>query len=165
MKYELVKIEELCGEKLTTYSIASEGNDTTIFEEFLSDYSSSHTSEINQIVDMFVEMKERFGAREIYFKSMQGSPSSQLVRLKHKTIKELRVYCIKLGKSIIIVGGGGVKPSDKKALQEVPELKKQNYFTREISKELESKIKNKEITYNSDYTELLGELFLGEENE
>ena len=58
-------------------------------------------------------------------------------------IKNFRLYCIRYGTSIIILGGGGYKPDTIKALQENEKLTKENYLLRQIAKEINQRIEEK----------------------
>ncbi|MFA7327445.1 MAG: hypothetical protein WC121_12315 [Candidatus Kapaibacterium sp.] len=49
MKYELVEIEELCGDKATIYSIRLNGSEDTLLNRFIEKYKDSHLSEIEYI--------------------------------------------------------------------------------------------------------------------
>ena len=70
----------------------------------------------------------------------------------------LRLYCIRFGNSLIILGGGGEKKKTIKAFQEVDKLKEENYILREISAQIAERIKEKDITFSYDGTEITGEL-------
>jgi hypothetical protein len=64
----------------------------------------------------------------------------------------LRLYCIRLGSTIIILGGGGHKPKNIRALQEEPTLTQTNAVMRQVSELLYQKIKTGEIYWEDDYT-------------
>ncbi len=70
----------------------------------------------------------------------------------------LRLYCIRYDKHLIIVGGGGFKPKNIRALQEDDKLKKENYFLRELSAIITTRIKEKDIRYSDDGMEFIGDL-------
>lgn len=165
MKYELVEIEGLCGKEATIYDIRIEGEGDTLFNQFIEKYETSHESEINFIVNRLFDIANKFGARENFFKPDQGFPGSLIVRLRDKPNKELRLYCIKLGKSILILGGGGYKPKGIRSWQQSEELSKINYFLQQVSKDYKIKIENKEITFSPDNMKLDGNLIFGEEDE
>jgi hypothetical protein len=70
--------------------------------------------------------------------------------------KHLRLYCIRMGNAVIILGGGG--PKSTKTLQEDPKLKKENYLLRDISQYITENMNTKVIRFSDDELELLGEL-------
>ncbi len=71
--------------------------------------------------------------------------------------KHLRLYCIRLNNSIIILGGGGQKKV--RALQEDPKLKYENKILRLIASELDKRIKEEIIEFTDDFMEIGGDLF------
>lgn len=71
---------------------------------------------------------------------------------------KLRVYCIRYGSQIIIIGGGGIKTKQTRAFQDSPKLKKENYLMREISGAITKNIIDKNISYSDDGLEFDGEL-------
>jgi hypothetical protein len=71
----------------------------------------------------------------------------------------LRLYCIRFGTTVILLGGGGHKPKSIRALQESEKLKTENYLLREVSELTFRKMKEKEIYWINDY-ELGGDLIL-----
>lgn len=69
---------------------------------------------------------------------------------------KLRLYCIKYGKEIVILGGGGVK--DVRAWQDDPKLNEEASLIIKIAKEINQAIKEKDIKYSNDYMRLEGDL-------
>jgi hypothetical protein len=65
----------------------------------------------------------------------------------------LRLYCIRYGHVTLVLGGGGCKPKNIRALQEDPKLESENYLLRKISGILTEAIKDKELQWDgSDFT-------------
>lgn len=56
-----------------------------------------------------------------------------------------------------MVGGGGQKPRHMKSFQESEKLTEENDYMRTISREIEKKIRAKDITFAPDGTELFGD--------
>ncbi len=165
MKYELVKIEELCGDKATIYSIRLNDSEDTLLNRFIENYKDSHLSEVKYIWEVLKVVSNETGYRENYFKPNEGFPGSQIEAIFDKPNSKLRLYFINLGKTILVIGDGGVKPKNIRALQESEELKENNYFLRQVSRDLEIKVQNREITFSPDFMRLLGNLIFGEDNE
>lgn len=70
----------------------------------------------------------------------------------------MRLYCIRYGSQLIILGGGGPKPKDIRALQEDVKLTQENYFLRWLSDEITERIKNKDIKFTNDGLDFVGDL-------
>lgn len=62
--------------------------------------------------------------------------------------------------TLIIIGGGGHKPKTIKSLQDDPKLKKENLIIREISKLINEKISQGNISFTDDYYDFDGNLDL-----
>jgi len=70
---------------------------------------------------------------------------------------------MQLGHVVIILGGGG--PKTTRTLQEDPKLKHENYLMRMVSDALTLRIKEKDVAWSVDGTELLGNLLFDDEEE
>lgn len=58
----------------------------------------------------------------------------------------------------MILGGGGPKPKNIKALQEDEKLSEENYLMREVSKKIMDAMKERDIRWSADGMELIGDL-------
>lgn len=158
MKFEVVKLDQFNGNKCGVYSIFVDDEQETLFERFLSENKISFKSEIINILERIRTINSITGARENYFKLDEGKPGDGICALFDLPDSNLRLYCIRYGNSLIILGGGGEKKKSVKALQEVEKLKTENYILRKISAEIAKRIRQREITFSEDGTEITGEL-------
>ncbi|MGV8016580.1 MAG: hypothetical protein AB2L26_00140 [Ignavibacteria bacterium] len=143
MKFRIVEIEtELANVKrVKVHTIVFEDNTESELERFYKKYIESNTNEVNFFMSTIEEISN-IGIKEGFFKQQGGN---SIFRFKNittgkKTKPRLRLYCIKWGSACLIIGGGGIKPDDKRTWQEVPELKRLN--------EILSKIDNHLYVYN-----------------
>ena len=161
MKYKLKKIPHLSGNKATIYSVIIDDNDKSLYELFLAENFSLFISEISYINKRLQTIGKITGAREGYFRMYEGKYGDGVCALYDEPKSNLRLYCIKYGTQIIIVGGGGVK--NVKALQDDPKLKQENYILRDLSKLISENL-NDEISFSIDGLEFEGNLELTDEN-
>lgn len=70
--------------------------------------------------------------------------------------RNLRLYCIRYGVSLIILGGGGPKNVEK--LQQDETLKRENYFLRALSGHITERLKEGSIWYINNGKDLEGDL-------
>jgi hypothetical protein len=129
--------------------------DKTLYEQFIAENFDSHKSEIIYINKRLQIIGTRTGARDIYFKQNEGSPGDGVVALYDDPKKKLRLYCIRYGNQIIIVGGGG--PKRTRTLQEDPKLEAENYFLRWLSQQITSRL-NDDIHFSKDALDFSGNL-------
>jgi len=70
----------------------------------------------------------------------------------------LRLYCIRYGTQLVVIGNGGPKPKSIRALQEDVKLTDENYFLKWLSCEITIRIREKEICYTNDFLDFSGDL-------
>jgi hypothetical protein len=114
-------------------------------------------------VGRLISIGRKVGAREGYFKLYEGIPGDGVCALHDDPDKNLRLYCIRYGTQIVVLGGGG--PKDVRALQDNEKLTKENYFLRWLSKQITLRIKGGDITYSDDQLDFLGDLSFQENEE
>jgi hypothetical protein len=158
MKFEIVKLNQFNGNKCGVYSIFIDDEQDTLFDRFLKENEILFKSEIESIYNRLRIINHKNGAVEIYFRLNEGNLGDGVCAICDLPGSKLRLYCIRYGNSIIILGGGGPKPKKIKALQEDKKLTDENYKLRYISKKISELIKEREIIFSEDGTELLGNL-------
>ena len=158
MKCEIVKIEKLSGTETSLYSVILDDENITLFDIFLNENKILFKSELLDILMRLNTIAHKTGSREQFFKLKEGKPGDGVCALYDIPDSNLRLYCIRYGSSMLLLGGGGEKPKTIKALQESEKLKKENYLLREISEEISTRIKSGDIEWENDGMELTGEL-------
>lgn len=157
MKYQLVKLEELSGKQTSVYSLLIDDETITLFERFIIENNNSFKSEITDIIKRLNTIAHKEGAREHFFKINEGKPGDLVCALYDKPNSNLRLYCIRYGTSLIILGGGGHKPKTIKALQENEKLTYENAILVALSKEICKRQKDKEITFTNNFCDFEGD--------
>ncbi len=166
MEYTLEKIKQFCGNEATIYSVYLHDEDLTLFERFLAENKNSFKSEIKNIIARLKTIGHKTGAREQFFKLNEGKAGDDVCALYDIPGSKLRLYCIRISSFIVILGGGGPKPKNIRALQENQKLKDENYLLRLISEQLDERIHNKEIEFLNNGFELTGDLeFIDDEED
>ena len=164
MKTKLVKLENLSGNKASVYSIWFEELQETSFEIFLNENKNVFLSELKDILSRLKSIGNTTGAREQFFKINEGIPGDGVCALYDNPDKKLRLYCIKYGTLIVILGGGG--PKNVRQLQQNTKLKDENYFLRELSEQITERLKDGEIWYTNNNMDFDGNLeFENEDDE
>jgi len=158
VNYEIVQLEEFIGSKATIYSILPQGENETLFDIFVREHYTDYLKEIEDILNTIELITKKFGARENLFRPDEGKPGDGLVALFDNPGKKLRLYTIRYGSTILIVGGGGVKTKETRRWQDSPKLKAEAEMMIQISKEIFQRIKNKEIQFTTDGMEIYGNL-------
>lgn len=138
------------------YSVYLVEEQMTLFDVFLYENKNSFKSELKDISGRIYAIGHNTGAREQFFKLKEGNPGDGVCALYDDPDIKLRLYCIRFGADIVILGGGGEK--NVRALQDDPKLKKENSIMRQLSSEMMERIKDGEIAYTVDYLEFEGDL-------
>ena len=106
---------------------------STLYDKFLEENYKKFSTEIEDINNRIEVIATHTGLREDFYKPDEGTLGDGVYALYDKPDSKLRLYFIRYGNVAIILGGGGEKPKNIKALQENPKLKKENYLLRKIS--------------------------------
>ena len=122
MKVELVDLEEFSGNKAHIYSVLLDDAEDTLFDQFVEENGPLYPNEIREIVKELIAMGNKVGCQEHFFKLNEGRLVGDGVAAVWA--KRIRVYCLRYGSSLIILGGGGYKPPSIRAYQEDPVLLK-----------------------------------------
>ena len=154
-EFEIIRLTKFSGNKTTIYAIKPLGEKITLFSKFVNTYEILFKSEIVEIYKRLNVIGKTTGAREQFFILNEGELGDGVCAL-HDDDKKLRLYCIRYGMCLIILGGGGYKSKNLRAFQEDEKLKTENYFMREISKMISKRIRNREIMFIEDGKELSG---------
>jgi hypothetical protein len=165
MNYKIVKLAQFSGEAANIYSVFLFDKQKTLFDLFIDENNISFISELKDIFTRLIIIGKKTGARVNYFTEFEGAPGDGICALFDTPDKKLRLYCIKYGTSIVILGGGGHKPKPVRAFQEVEKLEDENYLLREIAKAINQRIRNKEIFYTEDYQDFEGNFEFYEDEE
>lgn len=163
IKYKLVKINYLSGQKCSIYSILDYNKSQTFLDLFIDENINSFKSETIELISRLKTIGHKTGARLQYFKVHEGKPGDGVCALFDDEESNLRLYCIRYGTQLIIAGGGGHKPKTISALQEDKKLKGENYFLRELSALITERIKEKEIKFSDDDLDFIGNLKFSKE--
>ncbi len=158
MKYKLVKLNKLSGNQTSIYSLYLEEKRKTLFDLFLEEYRIAFKGEINDILSRIMIMGHKTGAKEDFFKHNEGKPGDGVCALFDRPHSKLRLYCIRYGSLILILGGGGFKPKAMRSFQEDGKLTKENYFLRDLSEKIKARMEEGEVAFSSDYMDFDGDL-------
>lgn len=156
MNHEIVELSH-SGRHAKIYTIINLDTNITLYQDFLQTYSKTHRDEIRDIINTLELMGKSKGIATHLIKDNEGSPGDGIVALFDNPDRNLRLYGIKFGSGIIILGGGGIK--DVRAWQDDPILKAKVEILKKFSKIINVKIRDRDIMITKDDT-LEGDLIL-----
>lgn len=158
MNYEIIQLDEFSGSKATIYSVLPYGKELTLFDEFVEEYKTEFPDEILSIADLLEDMGFKYGIRENLITTKEGKPGDGVIAIYDYPDKNLRLYGIRFGSTILILGSGGFKSKEIMAWQEDQKLTKEAEIVIKISKEISQRIEEKEIIFSEDGLQLTGNL-------
>ena len=158
MNYKLLKLDKFSGSEASVYTIMLIDEGVSLLERFVSENSISHKDETKDILARLITIGHKTGAREQFFKFKEGKPGDGVVALYDKPDSNLRLYCIRYGSLIVIVGGGGYKPKSISALQEDPKLTAENAILLKVSKDIQNRTKERAIKFINDGMDFEGDI-------
>ena len=127
MGFGIVKITDLSGDACKIYSVARDDSEDTLLELFLDEFDS-----------------------EGFFRENEGKPGDGVVALLNAPHFPLRLYGIRFGTSLLILGSGGKKGIHTRTWQQDSKLKSSAEQMIRLSALITQRIKDKEITLASD---------------
>ncbi len=158
MILSLKKLDTISGNGASIYAIQVDGETETSLDKFIAENSDSFKSETIDIIRRLNSIGLKTGARPQFFKENEGAPADGVCALYDDPDSNLRLYCIRFGSQLIVIGGGGHKPKAIRSFQKDPKLKEENYFLRWLSSQITQRIKDKEIRYTKDHFDFDGNL-------
>ena len=148
-KIELVELEEFDPAMGHIYSVAVDDSDKTLFDLFLEENDADYRLELAEIITKLKTMSSKTGFTNNYFKLNEGTLGDGVCAITDLKGK-LRLYCIRFGNILLVLGGGGPKSKLIRALQEDPKLLIENNNVRIISAAMAKAIREKELRIEED---------------
>lgn len=156
MRIELIELDEFNCRVGHIYSVAIDDSDNTLFDLFLEENDEEFRKELGTIMTKLNTMSARTGFGDFYFKLNEGKPGDGLCAITDIKGK-LRLYCIRFGNVLLVLGGGG--PKTTRTYQEDDKLYSENRQLRLISKAMTKAIKDGTLRIEDD-GRLTGDLVL-----
>jgi hypothetical protein len=163
MRFKLVELIQLSGNKASIYTIFFDDSQKTSLETFIIENKSLFLSEIKNIISRLKIIGTKTGAREQYFRLNEGKPGDGVCALSDKPNNTLRLYCIRYANPTVIVGGGG--PKNVQRLQQNKKLKDENEFLRNLSARITERTINNEIWFSDDNMDFEGDLTFNDKDD
>ena len=147
MDFEITEMEGLSGEMAKVYSVTMEGDEQTLIEQFFNE-NTAHMDDLILVRDRIQTMANYTGCRKAFFKEGEGALADGVVALKGTG--HLRLYGIYFNHTVVLFGSGGYKPANIRAYEEEPQLNAKAQQMREIAKEINKRINNRELRIEDD---------------
>lgn len=123
-KLEIIECEDLSGPACRIYSVKIDDGEDTLFDQFVDKYYDQYEHEVQDIYDRLKVIGRELGMREIFYKPDEGMPGDGICALYDVPDSNVRLYFVKYGNDLILLGDGGPKPKNIRAWQESAILSK-----------------------------------------
>ena len=117
MEFELVKLAGFSNDEVSVYTLLNCDTGISLFQSFIQENQHEFPDEVKDIAKRILSFKE-VGARENFFKINEGKPGDGVCALYDDEKSNLRLYCIRYGTVLVVLGSGGHKPKTTRRLQE-----------------------------------------------
>jgi len=122
VKFSIINIKSLSGNKVNSYSIRYEDKEISELQSFLYKFQDSDLEILQNIYKRIQNIANKDGMQNSFFK--RESPESHHVFRLLET-GTLRIYCIIYSNIILLFGSGGYKIEGTRTLKENPHLEKE----------------------------------------
>jgi hypothetical protein len=157
VEFSLKEIASLSGTGCVIYSIVEDKEKDSLFDMFLQENYPTNKKEVDGILDKLEAIGD-IGAKEHYFRQNEGKPGDGVCAIDDSSSRKkiLRLYCIRYGSVLLILGGGG--PKKVRRWQDDSVLKKQVEKLISYSKKIDElkKEQSEELSWNDDKTRFVG---------
>ncbi|MEO6328959.1 MAG: hypothetical protein ABIO55_08505 [Ginsengibacter sp.] len=160
MKFTLKRLPQFCGDKASFYTVAS--NDTELFRSFLIENTKLFEAELLNILGRIKNMGMKNGATDNFFRldESEDANDEKVVAIKDLPSSKLRLYCVRMSDSLVVLGGGGPKPKNVFRWQDDLKLKKEAHKIMSVSNLIELKISHGKLKITDDGLSFQGDLQL-----
>ena len=157
MEFELVKLAGFSNDEVSVYTLLNCDTGISLFQSFIQENQHQFPDEVKDIAKRILSFKE-VGARENFFKINEGKPGDGVCALYDDEKSNLRLYCIRYGTVLVVLGSGGHKPKTTRRLQETKKLEDENQIMRNLSAEIEKRRRNGDLSFSKDFLEIDGDM-------
>ena len=152
--FKIVKLPDLSGHRTTFYTAYLLDEEITLFDRFFLENIKTHREELIKLRSEMKIIAHKTGAPEHIFDKYEGKTIGEGVYALHN--KKLRLYFFRLDSCIVILGGGGWK--EVRAWQEDEKLSEEANRIRFIAKQIDKRIRDRDIRRSDNDMELIGDL-------
>lgn len=117
MDFNIIKDDDLSGNKAKIYSIRDKGKAQTYLEQFVCDNLDKYPQEVGNILQKLHTMGHETGCEHNLFKHYEGKGGDGVVCIKDDSGR-FRLYCMYFGEGLVVCGSGGRKGLSIRAYQE-----------------------------------------------
>ena len=158
---KLVTVNDFAFNLVKYYSIEFDHMRIPEFIEFLErmENEEEYKDDVNNLFVWLEKIGQEEGAKQKYFRhegyysdTSALPPPRHIMEAHEIPVNDIRLYCLRLNEHVVILFNGGIKTTDK--AQNCPNVSKYFIQANLIAKKIDLLIREGEISWNSDFTDL-----------
>lgn len=159
---KIVRLTDFQFTKVRYFSIGLKEGEVNEFFDFLNrmediaevaDDLSNMLVWIEEIGEKYGAIKDRFFRDESIFADVQAlPPSKKQMEACEILVEDLRLYCMVLNENVVFLFNGGIKTTVN--AKDCPNVGKYIYQANRLVKKIDECLRNKDITWNEDNTDI-----------
>lgn len=157
----ILKLSDFQFERVKYYSVHFESNDVNEFYDFLNRIEDipGYEEDLDNLIIWIDEIGKKYGAIPSFFRNESETadlralpPPNRKMKFYEIEVHNLRLYCMVLNESVVILLNGGIKTTNK--AQDCPNVSR--YFKQGniIAQIIDSLFISGDIQWNKDYTDI-----------
>lgn len=152
-------IQQFTFKKVKYYTIRFENKEYTEFEDFLNRMvnEKKYTDDFQNLFLWLQNIGDLYGAQEKFFRPEQNAqalpPPAQMQKLMSVGVEDLRLYCLRLNNSVVLLFNGGIKT--KQLAQDCPNVSSCFRTANQLVIKINQLFQEKEIRWNNDYSDII----------
>lgn len=150
--------------KVAYYSVSLNGNETSLFEDFVSCFKITEQEKLNHILIWIELIGDKYGATPNFFRSEAATadaaalPPNGMERKPHYTeagstkANNLRLYCLRANPHVVFLFNGGIKTKNK--AQDCPNVRTPFKLANQLTKAIDAAFIEKDILWINNFTSI-----------
>lgn len=143
------------------YTVKIYGSDIDEFRDFLSRHEDNkdYEEDLNNLIEWLINIGKNEGAKEKYFRNESSNseatalpPPKSIMKTHELEVEDIRLYCLRLNECVVFLFNGGIKT--EKHAQDCPNVSKYFKQANLFARKIDQLIKEQEIQWNYDWTDI-----------
>lgn len=158
----LENLKHFTFKKVKYYSIRINNASTVEFIDFLTrmENDKDHENDLNNLFEWLEIIGNTQGAKSEFFRpegyvsdATALPPPLKIMEAYEIIVEDIRLYCLRLNESVVILFNGGIKTKQKS--QDCPNVSKYFKQANIFSKKINALFGSNDISWNSNYTDIV----------
>lgn len=155
---------------IVTYYTVTINDEDALFKQFVTKHTVTNKEKLNHIMEWVKVIGTKTGAHDQYFRNESATADTRALPpigvtrppmfveiddegMEQPTKNNLRLYCMRLNKHVVILFSGAIKTAEK--AQECKQVRTHFYLANRLTKLIDEAFKAKDIQWNTEGTDIV----------